>query len=76
MSLTFQDITNLSNTESSALDERGYSRPTVRTTFKVRGQGPYFIELPKKDWTADAADKAVRAYATEIVSLIDKYPQG
>lgn len=74
--LMTQDITNVVSTESSALDERGYSRPTIRTSFMVRGKGPYFVDLPKAGWTADAADKAVRAYATEICSLVDKYPQG
>ena len=75
VALQYQDITNITTSESSALDDRGYSRPTMRTTFKVRGQGPYWVELPKQGWTASAADAAVRDYATEIVALIDKYPE-
>lgn len=74
MSLAYQDITNVSSAESTGLDDKGYSRPMVRTSFMVRGKGPFFVELPKLAWSAAKADEAVRAYATELVALIDKYP--
>jgi hypothetical protein len=42
-----QDITQVVNQESSKLGEQGRLEPTIRTTFRVRSQGPFSIELPK-----------------------------
>jgi hypothetical protein len=68
------DITQVTNLESSKLGERGTLEATIRTSFKVQGQGPFSIELPKAGWTAAAADKAIQEYASQIVTLRDKYP--
>jgi hypothetical protein len=69
-----QDITQVVSQESSKLGEQGRLEPTIRTTFRVRSQGPFSIELPKAGWTADAADKAIQEYASHLVTLRDKYP--
>ena len=74
MPLMSNDITSIVSSETSKLGERGTLEPTMRTTFRVRGQGPYSIELPKAGWTAEAADKAVQEYASQLVMLRDKYP--
>lgn len=74
MPLMQSDISSVTNLETSKLGERGTLEPTIRTSFKIRGQGPFFVELPKLGWTADAADKMMREYASQIVTLHDKYP--
>jgi hypothetical protein len=74
MPVLLSDITSVSTTETSGLDASGYSRPMVRTSFKVRGQGPYHVDLPKDGWTADAADAAIHTYAEQLIALRDKYP--
>lgn len=74
MPLMQQDITQVTNLESSKLGEHGTLEATIRTSFKVRGQGPYSIELPKAGWTAEEADKAIREYASQVVMLREKYP--
>lgn len=76
MPLLPNDIANISNAQTAALNDKGVLAPAIRTSFRVRGQGPYYIELPKDGWSADSADKAIRAYAEQLVALIDKYPQG
>lgn len=74
MPLMSQDVTGITYQQTAALDAQGKLTPVIRTTFKVKGQGPFFIEQPKDGWTADAADKAITAYAQELCKLIDKYP--
>lgn len=74
MPLMANDITQVSNLETSKLGERGTLEPVIRTSFKVRGQGPYCVELPKVGWTAAAAEKAIQEYASQIVTLREKYP--
>lgn len=76
MSIGYSDIANVMTSETSGLDERGYSRPMIRTSFAVRGAGPFWVDLPKVGWTAEKADQAVRMYAQEICALLDRYPQG
>lgn len=74
MPLMANDITQVSNLETSKLGDRGTLEPVIRTSFKVRGQGPYSVELPKAGWTATAAEKAIQEYASQIVMLREKYP--
>jgi hypothetical protein len=74
MPLMSGDITQVVNSESSKLSATGTLEPSIRTMFRVRGQGPYSIELPKAGWTADAADKLMQEFASHLVTLRDKYP--
>ena len=74
MPLMPQDITQVVNTETAALNDRGQLTPMIRTSFRVRGQGPYSIELLKEGWTADLADKLIQEWASQLVMLRDKYP--
>lgn len=74
MPLMQADITGVTNQETSRLGEHGVLELTVRTTFRVRSQGPFSIELPKAGWTAEAADKMMQEYASHLVMLRDKYP--
>lgn len=74
MPLMQADITQVTNLETAKLGERGVLEATIRTSFKVRGQGPFSIELPKAGWTAEQADKAIQEYASHLVMLRDKYP--
>lgn len=74
MPLMSQDITGITSTQTVTQDAQGRLTPAIRVSFKVKGQGPFFVELPKDGFTADLADKAIQAYATELCKLADKYP--
>lgn len=76
MPLMQQDITGVQTVQTAAPDQQGRLQQAMQTSFKVRGQGPFFITLPVQGWTAEAADKEVQRVASQIVSLCDKYPQG
>ena len=73
MPLMIGDVHIESIRESSALDAGGFLAPTVHITFTVRTQGPFSVDLPKAGYTADAAQQAITAAASEQIALLDKF---
>lgn len=74
MPISPTDITNLTCSEVIGIGATGYSTPMMRASFKVRGQGPYSVDIPKSDFSADLLDQKVQEFASQLVMLRDRYP--
>lgn len=50
----------------SAQDATGAYVPAVRVTFTVDGQGPFSIDVPVSQFSADNVSKLIAAYAQHV----------
>lgn len=56
----------VSQQQTTAKDQAGDYVPVVRVTFRVDGNGPFYVDVPVPQFTADAVDKLVSAYAAHV----------
>ena len=52
--------------QTTAKDQSGAYVPVVRVTFRVDGSGPFNVDVPVSQFTADAVGQLVTAYAAHV----------
>lgn len=60
--------------ENSAIGADGNLTPTIRTQFRVRGQGPFSVELFKSSFTTQGMAQQINGLATDVVNILEGYP--
>ncbi len=60
--------------ENSAVGSDGNLSLTIRTQFRVRGQGPFSVELFKSSFTTQGMASAINGLATDVVNILEGYP--
>lgn len=57
-------------TQITLLDARGNAVPTMRIDYRVGDDGPFYIEIPKSEFTAANVKAKIEEEASEIRRLM------
>lgn len=55
--------------ETSDVSDQGRAVPSLRIEFNIGSHGPFTVVLPKKDFTAQAANQKINEFKSHLTQL-------